>query len=185
MSISDRSAGPMDHWQLESSPGDGLVASGSHHVVVVEVDEDIADSGYADRIVAAFEAHRRLVGRGAARSLRLAISAILAEPDGAAGSLALLSVWDDKLALYLHGEATATLHGRQGATTFSGEGSLVALDVVLPNDVDDVELCVGHRPEGKPMPLDIGDVTTGRAVRVTWPTSQAAGSPLNAWGVRR
>ncbi len=181
MTISEQSVRPAECWHVEVLPGDGLIAPGSHHVLVVEVDADISNSGLADRIVAAYDAHSRLLGRGAARSLQVAVAAILAEHEGAHCAVALVSVWDDKIAVYLHGEAIAVLQGRQATISLDGRGSLVATDAVLSNDFDHLEVFLGQRVEDNRTPLHIGQIASGGGVRLTFQRSEGVVDSLNEW----
>jgi hypothetical protein len=172
-------------WKLEALPGDGLIATSSHHLLVVEVDDDIAAGGPADEIVAAFDAHCRLVGRGAARSLRLAVATILAGCEHAPCAVALVSAWDDQLAVYLHGRAEALLIRAEEETWLSGQSSLVATDVVLINEFDELALHVGDRPDDNRAPVEVGEVIAGRGLRLQLQRSWDGGHPLNKWGPAR
>ena len=172
-------------WQLQALPGDGLIATASHHLLVVEVDDDIAARGIADEVVTTFDAHSRLRGRAASRSLCLAISSILADHDATTCAVALVSAWDDALAVYLHGHAEALLVAGARQTSLSGLRALVATDVVVPNDVDELVLHVGPRPPDDPAPLDVGAVTAGRGVRARAAADGRRRGPLNTWNVPR
>ena len=181
MTIPEQSASSVDCWQLDALPGEGLIAAGSHHVLIVEVDDAITDSGVADKILNAYDAHSRLLGRGAARSMRLAISTVLADHEKMGCAVALVSAWDDKIGIYLQGNATATFHHADQTITLTGNDSVVATDVVLPNDFDQLELGVGAHPDDRRVPLDIGAITTGTGVRVMWPGQHEVVRQLNSW----
>jgi hypothetical protein len=181
MTIPEQSASSVDCWQLDALPGEGLIAAGSHHVLIVEVDDAITDSGVADKILNAYDAHSRLLGRGAARSMRLAISTVLADHEKMGCAVALVSAWDDKIGVYLQGNATATFHHADQTITLTGNDSVVATDVVLPNDFDQLELGVGAHPDDRRVPLDIGAITTGTGVRVMWPGQHEVVRRLNSW----
>jgi hypothetical protein len=181
MVLADDPDGLLVSGHLQTLPGDGLIALGSHHLVVVELDDDAACSGFADDILSAHEAHSRLVGRGAAVSLRLAVSAILAEHGAASSAVAIVSAWEDVLAVYLHGDATATFRSDDQPMVLSGHDALVATDVVLSGRVEGLELRVGEQPPADLLPLHVGEVASGRAVRLTWPSDERDNGQLNDW----
>jgi hypothetical protein len=187
MTISEQSATVPAEWDAESLPGDGFIACGSHHIVVIEMDDDDPFSnGIVDDVIAAHDAHSRLLGRGAALSFRQSVDAVLAAHNGARPAVAVLSFWDDKAAISLYGRAAATLHSPLTTTTFEGQGALLATDVVVEAAFDALELTVGEPPEPDVTPLSIGQIATGRGVRlvraISTPGDTHQGEqPLNEW----
>ena len=183
MTASDQSARATCSWDALTLPGDGLIAWANDHVIVVEVRDDVADDGLADQLIAAHEAHNRLLGRGAAVSLRRSVDAILAEHSAAECAVALISTWGDQVAVALHGHAVATIRRGPHTETVDGREALIAADRTLAADFDVLEVHVGERPNDELAPLPDGRVVVGRGVRLEPSAAPAAASPgaLNEW----
>ena len=167
MTVSEQSAPNSGARKFESLAGDGLVACGSHHVVVIEMThDDPSADGLVDAVIVAHDAHTQLMGRSAALSLRRAVDGILAAYKRTQPAIALVSFWDDKAAITLYGRATATIAEASTTTTLDGRRALLANDAIVEACFDYLELHVGGPPKPHRTPISVGQITAGRGLRL-------------------
>lgn len=167
MNISHRGHRSADCWDALAFPGDGLIARAGDHLMIVEVDDDLGADGSTDDLIRAHEAHGRLLGRGAAVSLRRSVDAILSDRRAdSACAVAVVSSWDDQVAISLYGRAVATIWRGAESEIVDGREALINADRTIPANFDLLEVRVGDGESTEVSPLQSGGVAVGRGVRL-------------------